>query len=128
MVKVRLKVGRINEGCSNNELIDNLYRGYQAYVVGRGVDDGVYYVSNFPKDEVLVVKGGSKYQGIKNDQIYDNNVLINKKSLHNVYVVKPADTMEKICKICNITSEELIEKNRLKTTKLFVGQRLFINV
>ena len=41
-------------------------------------------------------------------------------------LVKPLDTLDKIATILGVNREYIIEKNKLKTDKLFVGQILLI--
>lgn len=42
------------------------------------------------------------------------------------YVVKPLDTITRIAKEFNISEKEIIDKNHLKSTKLYIGQYLKI--
>jgi len=44
----------------------------------------------------------------------------------NIYTVKPLDTLEKISKSFGVTTDVIINKNHLKSTKLFIGQVLKI--
>lgn len=41
-------------------------------------------------------------------------------------MVQPLDTMEKICEKLGIDESYIIEKNNLKTDKLFIGQILMV--
>ena len=43
------------------------------------------------------------------------------------HVVKPAETLKNIAEKHNISEEEIIKKNNLKTRKLFIGQILKID-
>ena len=43
-----------------------------------------------------------------------------------IYVVKPLENINTIAKKLNVTKEQLIEKNNLKSTNLFIGQKLIV--
>lgn len=62
-----------------------------------------------PTDKVLAVEGDFALVEVINSDLY---------------VVKPLDTIEKIARKLNITANEIITKNDLKTTRLYIGQVL----
>ncbi|MBE5735072.1 MAG: LysM peptidoglycan-binding domain-containing protein [Clostridiales bacterium] len=129
MKKVELIIDK-SEIKNNTELINNLYGNCSARVIYGGVDDGVYYVTNFPKDEIVLTDDTTNVKVSDLNNLYNcnfNKISVIKKKLDNIYIVKPADTIEKIANVLSIDAQELIKKNNLRSTKLFVGQRLFVN-
>lgn len=62
-----------------------------------------------PTDKVLAVEGDFALVEVINSDLY---------------MVKPLDTIEKIARKFNITANEIITKNDLKTTRLYIGQVL----
>ncbi len=133
MYKVRIIYGS-DDTIDSSDVITNFYNDYSAKIISKGADDGVYYVDNFPKDIVCRVKNNDTVEslaamGIVVDasELYENNVIISKNLIGKVYTVRPLDTIERVSRVCGVTVAEIIKLNHLKSTKLFVGQRLFIN-
>ena len=119
---------------SENIAIKELYNGFDAEVITAGNDDGVYYVKNFPKDLIYVISEGDNIDYLAKNGIvvneHDlviNNVIIQPNTFGRSYTVEPLDNLEKISNDFNISKEEIIRINKLKTEKLFVGQRLIID-
>ena len=92
-------------------------------------NSGVHVLKNYPKDvEVIVDKYDNiddlrREYNIKGD-IEVGDVYIVHSS--EKYIVKPLDTMDKIVANLGVNKEYIVQKNNLKTEKLFVGQILLI--
>ena len=83
---------------------------------------------------VHVVKKGETLESIKKiygqsaqilgtPKFYDGECILIENLNKNFYVVKPTDTLKKICKKLKVQEQELRQKNKI--TKLFVGQILW---
>ena len=136
MQKVRLIGNALSKKMKNEgkNIVDDLYLGKDAIVESLGCADGVYYIKNFPKDIQYIIKGEQDRQklidlGFKFDEkeLYPNNIFIKEKEKSIVYIVKPLDTLDKICEKFNLEKEEIVKINALKCENLFVGQRLIVD-
>jgi len=65
------------------------------------------------------------YNDLKNDVDFGDVILINEKN-KALYIVKPLDNLDSISKKFMVSTQEIIRKNNLATTKLFIGQKLII--
>lgn len=92
-------------------------------------------VNNLQRDFLLNNCNPKKFNDIKlnlqklgfetnNDiNVNQNKVLFTKKN-GNVYVVGVCESLDSICKKFSVNKEDVINKNNLKTEKLFIGQML----
>lgn len=64
----------------------------------------------------------SSCNNIKNLQAGDKIIFTKPK---NYYVVKPLQSLASVAKILGVSEEVLIEKNNLKSNKLFIGQKIY---
>lgn len=58
--------------------------------------------------------------------LYSGEILKIKTNDYLIHFVKPTETLESISKTYNITTAKLIEDNKLKNTKLYIGQQIKI--
>lgn len=61
---------------------------------------------------------------LNNNMLSIGQKLIVKDNKH--YVVKKGDTLYSIAKNNNTTVDDLIKKNNLNTTNLYIGQKLYL--
>ena len=59
-------------------------------------------------------------------QIYAGLVIFLPEANFKTYTVQPFDTLEKIAELCNVSVQEIIQKNGLQNQYVFVGQKLFV--
>jgi LysM repeat protein len=60
------------------------------------------------------------------DSVSEGDLVLLSKPKSIRYVVKPLETIEDISKQYDISISEIIEFNNLKSTKLFIGQILWL--
>lgn len=92
-------------------------------------DAGVHILKNYPKDIELVIDKEDNIEDVKKEYNLKGNIEIGDAFIlhaNEKYIVKPLDTLDKIATILGVNREYIIEKNKLKTDKLFVGQILLI--
>lgn len=92
-------------------------------------NSGVDVLCNFAKDDVIVVDKEDNIEQLKKEYNIKGNVEIGDMFIVNSsekYIVKPLDTLCKIADTLGVDKEYLINKNNLKTEKVFVGQILLI--
>jgi len=135
MKKVDIIFKNYTKQLNSDLIIDDLYNGYSASLLVDGANDGVFYIKNFPKDSYYILQDLECLADVKNlgfqcdnIDIYPNNVLFKKKNIGNFYVVQPLDTITSICSKLNLDENSVIVQNHLKTNKLFVGQRLLVDI
>lgn len=85
-------------------------------VIRDGMDD-IVLLKNYPRKEIQCSE--VMIQGL-NSKSYKIVTVEN----YNTHIVKPLDTLEKVSQMYNISVNELIEINALKSVKLFIGQIL----
>ncbi len=129
--KVRLVYGSVKS--ENKSVIDNMYNGVSAEAIS-GSDDGVYVITNFPKDVMYKVGSSDTVDTLakkgfvaNSDDIFLNNVIIKECNCGTTYIVSPMDTIDKICSQFGLDVAQMVKINNLKTKKLFVGQRLIVD-
>ncbi len=106
-----IKILKVTEdNCEYDEEI-----GYYK-VISDGLDD-IVLVKNYPRKEIQCSESIIQSISTKNYKIVTTENC-------NTYIVKPLDTLEKISNLYNIDVNELVEKNALKSDKLFIGQVL----
>lgn len=89
----------------------------------------VFFVSNESFEEIAK-KFDCSVSSLKSynklDSIYNGSILAipsHQTQTKKVYVVKPADTLEKIAIKLNVKKQDLIKENNIN--KVFIGQILF---
>ena len=110
--------------------IEKLNKGeHKNFVYVPNVQSGVNVLCNFDKD-ILVKVGLSdnieelkKKYNVKEELEVGDMFIV---SSQEKYIVKPLDTIDKIANKFGVSIEYLINKNNLKTTKVFVGQVLIV--
>ena len=117
---------------SFNNKFDNktIYEGdlfFDRYVV---IDNG--------SDDVVIVKNYNPFYIIKGDNLFEwnnlkystvaeyENIAIIQKPIGVKYVVKPLESLTDIANKMGVDEQFIIDTNKLKTNKLFVGQVLVI--
>lgn len=78
-------------------------------------------IKEFLKDKVVIASsniGASEYEF--------GDKIIFKKVEGKTYTTKPLDTIKTIAKKFGVTQEQIIKNNNLKTSKLFIGQKIVI--
>ena len=106
---------------------DNIEGKDCVYIKNR--NSGVHVLKNYPKDIELIIDKNDNIEEIKKEYNIKNNIEIGDVFIFHSsekYVVKPLDTFDKIASTLGVKKEYLIQKNNLKTEKLFVGQILLI--
>lgn len=105
----------------------------QGEYIAKKVDRKVYLVENAQKDYVYRVSREDTLDRLKKKfgdrnfgYIYPGKLLYIPSTSAIMYVVKPLDTLSKICEKFQVQKSDLIMQNHLKTEKLFVGQKLTI--
>lgn len=99
------------------------------FVYVPNADSGVYVVGNFNKEKLISVDNDDNISELKKQYNLKGDIQAGDVFLVNnteKYVVQPLDTMEKICEKLGIDESYIIEKNNLKTDKLFIGQILMV--
>lgn len=94
----------------------------KVYLVENGQKDFIYKVKKEDNLDTLRKKFGDRNYGY----IYPGKLLYIPSTSAIMYVVKPLDTLSKICEKFQVEKASMIEKNNLKTERLFVGQKLII--
>lgn len=85
-------------------------------VISDGMDD-IVLLKDYPRKEIQCSDRITQGINSKNYKIVTTENC-------NTYIVQPLDTLKKISEMYNIDVNELIEKNALKSDKLFIGQIL----
>lgn len=101
--------------------------------INKGLDD-VIIVKNYLPNYIYQVKKGETVMDILSrgfsldgvQTVNDGDLVVISKPKSIRYVVKPLETLEDISKIFGVDKEIIIETNDLQTSKLFVGQILWI--
>lgn len=108
------------------ELNKDLSKGY-VYVPDS--PSGVSKLGNFNKDLIVKVDNDDDIEQLKKKYNIKHDLEIGDMFIVNAlekYVVRPLDTLEKIADRLGVTTNYIVNKNNLKTDKLFVGQILII--
>lgn len=74
-------------------------------------------------DEYNCVKSDIKYNG---NDIYPGKWIVIENLSKTYHSVKPLETLESISVLYDISPQQIIQLNKLKNNKLFIGQRLLI--
>lgn len=105
----------------------------QGEYIPKMVDHSVYLVENAQKDFVYKIKKTDTLETLKKKfgdldfgYIYAGKCIYIASTNALKYVVKPLDTLTKICEKFHVEKESIISINNLKTERLFVGQKLKI--
>lgn len=111
------KIKELNENNNNN------------YVYVPNKKSGVSLICNFNKDLLVKVDLDDDINNLKKMYNLKNNVEVGDMFIVNQnekYVVKPLDTMDKIAEKLGVNKDYIMNKNNLKTDKVFIGQILII--
>lgn len=115
-------------GFEKEKLIKTTIDGQECVMVDRETS-GVSVLKNYPKDIVVTVDKDDNIEELKKEYNIKGNVEIGDSYIFRSsekYIVKPLDTFDKIVSSLGVSKEYIIQKNHLKTEKLFVGQILLI--
>lgn len=92
------------------------------YLVENAKKDFIYKIQKTDTQETLRKKFGNRNFGY----IYAGKCIYIASSNALKYVVKPLDTLDKVCEKFHMNKDNIIKVNHLKTERLFVGQKLII--
>lgn len=110
--------------------IEKLNKGNNKnFVYVPNVQSGVNVLCNFEKDVLVKVDLNDNIEELKKKYNIKDNLEVGDMfivSSQEKYVVKPLDTIDKIANKFGVTIDYLINKNNLKTKKVFVGQVLIV--
>lgn len=76
--------------------------------------------------EFLALVTGNKILPTDTVLVKEGDFTLVKRDNSVGYIVKPLDTITRIAKEFNVTEKEIINRNQLKSTKLYIGQYLKI--
>lgn len=128
-----------NELIKINELQDYSLQGVHNLIIPKHDSDFVV-IKNLDKEFLFEVKTDNKQalnhllkekyvvaSTINNNvEFEEGDKIIFKNSNHKSYVVKPLDTLQNIAKKFGVTKERLMEVNSLKSSRVFIGQKLIV--
>ena len=85
-----------------------------------------YRIQNGEDTQTVAKKFNVSVHNIKTfDQTVEEGDFVKvENAFENIYIVKPLDTSKQIADIHNLTEEQIINNNNLKSKVLFIGQRL----
>ena len=113
---------------SETTILNNKY-----IVVKDGCDDIIsvknyspLFIKKITKENTLLDIYASGYEVLGNNNAGNDDIVVIKKINGIRYVVSPMEKLEDIAHKFGVEKNTIIEKNNLKTDKLFVGQVLFI--
>ena len=94
------------------------------------LDNEFFYRINQEKPSNLYSKFNTQKEGVlrnnENLNFYDGEWIKIKQNDYVMHIVKPAETLNKICEIHCIDKQKLMLDNELKDEHLFIGQILKI--
>ena len=99
------------------------------YVYIPNTSSGITKICNYPLDVLVSVDKDDNIEILKSEYQLKGDVEVGNKYLiknTDKYIVKPLDTLDKICNRLGISKEYIMSKNNLKTDKLFIGQILLV--
>ena len=111
-----MKIIEVLKNKTDNSQFDDFIGHYQ--VVKEGLND-IILIKNYEYKEIKEIE--VSVLGVKTKKYTIENIVNETK-----YVVQPLDTLESIAKKLNKDREEILNKNNLKTEKLFIGQVLIV--
>lgn len=128
-----------NELIKINELQGYSLQGVHHLIIPKHDSDFVV-IKNLDKEFLFEVKTDNKQalnhllkekyvvaSTINNNvEFEEGDKIIFKNSNHKSYVVKPLDTLQNIAKKFGVTEERLMEVNSLKSSRVFIGQKLIV--
>ncbi|MBQ9793240.1 MAG: LysM peptidoglycan-binding domain-containing protein [Clostridia bacterium] len=85
--------------------------------------NSIEFLKNYFEVEIVSQEGNEEFYFDKNFFREGKYIVINNKKTI-VYIVKPNDNLESICKKYNKTEEEILLKNNINN--IFIGQQLLI--
>lgn len=108
--------------------------GYRYVEMASGNDDIIvvknyqpYFVNELTEENTLLDWYARGYNVVGMDDNLGNHDTVVLKKIEGVkYVVSPLEKLEDIARKLGVDKQEIIEKNSLKTEKLFVGQVLIV--
>ena len=123
---------KYQNGYKYMEKSPNKIFGFDYAVVENGLDDIIvvrnynpYFIKNIKEGETKIDLFASGYDSdVSNINVGDKIVISKISGLQ--YIVKPMETINDISKKFDVEKEKIIELNKLKGEKLFVGQILII--
>lgn len=93
----------------------------------------IFLIENHKKDFLYHIQNGDSIESLKKQfgdrnfgYVYEGKSVYIPETFATYYVVRPLDTLTKICQKYQISMQEIVTLNHLKTTKLFVGQKLLL--
>ena len=90
-------------------------------------------ITNYPYKMLYQVKKGETIKQINargykvlSDFVSEGDTVVLEKTNTSTYVVQPLESLESICQKFKVSRGEILEKNNLKSDKVFIGQILNI--
>ena len=133
MYRVNLDYGVNPSIMKNNNRIENIYNQIDGVVVGGSGDNGVYHIVNARKDKIKILGDNDNLDELRaagymmtSGDMFRYNVVVSPAPLGRLYTVKPTDTIDSIANDFGVSAESLIKVNNLRSSTLFIGQKLHI--
>lgn len=110
----------------NNENID-----LDKFQIVSGEGEDVSIITNYPHRVIYNINSEDDLKFIRSKGYFceektEKGYVIIRKLNSEIHVVRPCETLGMIARKYNTKEKVLIEKNHLKTNKIFIGQNLFI--
>ena len=118
----------------NNKVVDENYvvEKNNGVLYGEG-DDSIIFLENYVYPEIKYLFNENEYKGLieAGFELVPNNATVGdfaiiKRKVGVRYIVSPMETIEDIASKHSISVDSIIEKNNLKSKKLFIGQSLWV--
>ncbi len=94
------------------------------------LDDEFFYRINGEKPNELYIKFNTEKSNVKRNNeslnFYDGEWVEIKPNDYVCHIVKPMESINKICELYGIDKQKLIADNNLTTEHLFIGQHIKI--
>lgn len=105
--------------------------GREFYVLN-GYDDGIYIIENYNKPFIFKVENQTKQQlsamgyEISDSEIEQEDIVLLSAKKGKKHIVRPLEKLDDIANFYAIPKTEIVNRNNLKTEKLYIGQILWI--
>ena len=127
------KIAKIfNQESSSIRKSPNKILGYNYAILEDGASD-IILIENYHPPRIYKVLESDTKESIlskgyefQNEQIEENDIILLTKIEGKKHIVRPLETLENIANSYFIDKADIINRNNLKTEKLFIGQILWV--